>query len=39
MQKPVKMGKYTEINKQYDVKFWLNLIKYEAVSLIKLYTQ
>ena len=23
MQKPVKIGKYTEINKQSDVKFWL----------------
>ena len=32
MQKPAKTGKYTEINKQSDVKFWLNWIRYEAVS-------
>ena len=31
MQKPVKPGKYTEINKQSDVKFWLNCIKFGAV--------
>jgi hypothetical protein len=29
---PVKTGKYTEINKQSNVKFWLNWIKYGAVS-------
>ena len=28
MQTPVKTGKYTEINKQSDVKFWLNIIKF-----------
>ena len=27
-----KTGKYAEINKQSDVKFWLNWIRYEAVS-------
>ena len=32
MQKPVKSGKYTEINKQSNVKFWLNWINYGAVS-------
>jgi hypothetical protein len=32
MQKQVKPGKYTEINKQSDVKFWLNWMKYKAVS-------
>ena len=32
MQKLVKTGKYTEINKKSDVKFWLNWIKYGAVS-------
>ena len=32
MQKLVKAGKNTEINKQSDVKFWLNWIKYGAVS-------
>ena len=32
MQKLVKTGKYTEINKQSDVKFWLNWIEYGAVS-------
>ena len=32
MQKPVKTGKYTEINKQSDLKFWLHLKKYRAVS-------
>ena len=32
MQKLVKTGKYTEINKQSDVKFWLNWRKYGAVS-------
>ena len=31
MQKPVKTGKYTKINKHSDVKFWLNWIKYETV--------
>ena len=31
-KKPVKTGKYTEINKQSQVKFWLNGIKYGAVS-------
>ena len=28
MQELVKTGKYIEINKQSDVKFWLNWIKY-----------
>ena len=28
MQKLVKTGKYTEINKQSDVKFWLNCRKH-----------
>ena len=32
MQKLVRTGKYTEINKQSDVKFWLNWIKYGSVS-------
>ena len=32
MQELVKTGKYTEINKQSDVKFWLNYIKFGAVS-------
>ena len=32
MQKLVKTGKNTEINTQSDVKFWLNWIKYWAVS-------
>ena len=32
MQKLVKTGKYTEINKQSDVKFWLHRIKFGAVS-------
>ena len=32
MQKLVKTGKYTEINKQFDVKFWLNWRKYGTVS-------
>ena len=32
MQKLVKTGKNTAINKQSDVKFWLNWIKYGAVS-------
>ena len=31
MQKLVKTGKNTEINKQSDVKFWLNWIEYGAV--------
>ena len=31
MQKLVKTGKNTKINKQSDVKFWLNCIKYGAV--------
>ena len=30
--KPIKPGKYKEINKQSDVKFWLNWIKYGSVS-------
>ena len=34
MQKLVKTGKYTEINKQSNVKFWLNWIKFEAVSYL-----
>ena len=32
MQKLVKTGKSTEINKQSHIKFWLNWIKYGAVS-------
>ena len=32
MQKLVKTGKYTEINKQSHVKFWLNWRKYRTVS-------
>ena len=32
MQKLVKTGKYTEIKKQSDVKFWLNWKKYGTVS-------
>ena len=32
MQKLVKTGKKTEINKQSDVNFWLDLRKYENVS-------
>ena len=32
MQELVKTGKYTEINKQSDVKCWLNWINYGAVS-------
>ena len=32
MQKLVKTGKNTEINKQSNVKFWLNWIRYGAVS-------
>ena len=32
MQKPVKTGKYTEINTHSHVKFWPNWIKYGAVS-------
>ena len=32
MQKQVKTGKYTEIDKQSHVKFWLNWIKHGAVS-------
>ena len=32
MQKLVKTGKNTEINKQSDVNFWLDLRKYENVS-------
>ena len=32
MQNSVKTGKYTEINKQSDVKFWLNWKKYGTVS-------
>ena len=32
LQKLVKTGKNTEINKQSDVKFWLNWIKHGAVS-------
>ena len=31
MQKLVKTGKNTEVNKQSDVKFWLNWIKFGAV--------
>ena len=31
-QKLVKTSKYTGINKQSDVKFWLDCIKYGAVS-------
>ena len=34
IQKPVKTGKYKEINKQSHVKFWLNRIKYGAVSYL-----
>ena len=34
MQKMVKTGKYTEINKQSDVKIWLNRIKFGAVSCL-----
>ena len=34
MQKPVKTGKYTEINKQPQVKFWLNWIKYGTLSYL-----
>ena len=34
MQELVKMGKYTEINKQSNVKFWLNWIKLGAVSYL-----
>ena len=32
MQKLVKTGKYTEINKQSHVKFWLNWRKYRSVT-------
>ena len=32
MQKLVKTGKYTEINKQSNVKFWLNGKKYGIIS-------
>jgi len=34
MQKLVKTGKNTEINKQSNVKFWLNWIKFGAVSYL-----
>ena len=34
MQKLVKTGKNTKIDKQSDVKFWLNLIKFGAVSYL-----
>ena len=34
MQELVKTGKNTEINKQSDVKFWLNYIKFGAVSYL-----
>ena len=31
MQKQIKTGKNTEINKQYDAKFWLHCMKYGPV--------
>ena len=34
MQKLVKTGKYTEINKQSYIKFWLNWIEFGAVSYL-----
>jgi hypothetical protein len=34
MQKLIKTGKNTEINKQSDVKFWLSWRKYGAVSYL-----
>ena len=34
MQKLVKTGKFSKINKQLDVKFWVNRIKFGAVSYL-----